>query len=232
MHHLFTSSDEGGPAGDTGSAMHKAAEFFHKGKEVAECIDIMKEELPKYPAADLVDAAGMFLSYAADPRNRNAKIILVEQAIRFSIAPSPEDHTQKAIEVIGTLDQVREEPDGLYNVDIKTSKKDPELVKNEATFQQAAYCIGASIFLGKRVKSAKILMPRLYAGKDPSTAPVQRFYPWKFEDIEDILYALRVQVANIRAGRIYHVPNKDCMWCPAKTPDICFPELQKLRVRC
>lgn len=70
MEYLFGSTDEGGPAANTGSAMHRAAQAFHEGRPLAECLEVMQAEVHKYPRADLQDAAGLFLNYAADPRNR------------------------------------------------------------------------------------------------------------------------------------------------------------------
>lgn len=226
-----TGDGEGGPAADTGSAMHKAAAAFHTGKGVSDALQVMRDNLKEYPAADLADAAGMFLTYAADPRNRDAKIILVEEPVAFTIAPHPEDKTKRPIEVEGVVDQVREDVEGLNVYDIKTSKKDPNYVRAISIFQQAAYCIGVAMKLKRPVVSAKLIMPRKYSGMDPGSAPVFWPYMWKFADIEQILLGLRIQVMNIRHGNVYHVPNDGCFWCRAKTPDVCLPELQQLNVR-
>jgi hypothetical protein len=227
----FLESDDGdqsGAAGDTGSAMHKAAAAFHRGKEVAESIAEMQDNLHLYPKADLQDAASLFLAYAYDPRNR-VEVLLVEEAITFTLAPASEDPTGEPIVIEGTVDQVRL-VDGRPRVwDIKTTKKDPEVARNKATFQLAAYCIGASFKLNTPVHPGGIILPRKYSAD--STGPVFRPVTWKFEDIEQIMLPVRQRVAEIRAGKLYHIPNEDCTWCRQRMPDLCFPKLQALRVR-
>lgn len=232
MLYLYGSSDTGGPAGDTGSAMHKAAHAFHTGKEVAESIEIMGDNLSKYPKADLMDAADMFLKYASDPRNRDAKVVAAELPISFQIAPAPEDHTQAPIQIIGTLDQIREEHGRLRLWDIKTSKKPPRDILDETLIQAAGYCVGGTIALGRDVHPGGIIVPRQYGVMaNVGKAPVHWHFPWKFVDLEQILFGIRVQVANIRAGKIWHVPNPDCKWCEAQSPDNCLPKLISLNLR-
>lgn len=232
MQYLYGSSDEGGVAGDTGSAMHKAAHALHTGKEVAEAIEVMGGNLAKYPRADLMDAADMFLKYASDSRNRTAKVVEAELPIAFQIEPAPEDHTQAPIQVIGTLDQIREHAGRLWLWDIKTSKKPPREILDETLIQAAAYCIGGTIKLGREIHPGGIIVPRQYgAMANVDKAPVHWQFPWKFTDLEQILYGVRVQVANIRAGKIWHVPNPGCVWCEARTPDNCLPRLQSLKLR-
>ncbi len=229
MLHMYDYAEDGSrAAADTGSAMHMAAAEMHRGKELAECIKSMGVGLPKYPAADLSDAADMFLKYASDPRNRGVEAVLVEQAVAFSIEAAPEDHTQARIEVTGTLDQVRRTNGRLVAWDIKTSKKDPTDILHAATFQMAAYCVGAAIHLNEPVQPGGIIMPRQYR-KDVATSPVFYHFPWRFQDIEHILLAIRHQVAAIRAGRIWHNPSPDCRWCHMRTPDLCLPPLIELR---
>lgn len=228
MKFLQMPDEESGAAADTGSAAHAAIAAFHRGKGVAESLEIMRVKSSDYPQADLEDAAGLFLSYATDARNVNAKILLIEAPIGFSIAPAPEDPTQAPISVIGTVDQVREEQDGnLYVNDVKSSKKDGTDLLHAHTFQVAAYCIGAAIKLNRPVRSAKLILLRKYAGKNASTAPVFWSYPWTFQDIPQILESVRRRVAEVRAGKLYHVPNKDCCWCHARSPDLCLPKLQE-----
>ncbi len=231
MGFLYEGDDEGGEAADTGSAMHAAAAAMHRGADTAAALREMGAGIGRYPRADLQDAAAMFLNYATDVRNRHAKIVLVEANIKFQIAPAPEDHTQAPIQITGRLDQVRDVNDVLKLYDIKTSKKDPTIIRYNTTFQAAAYCMGASILLGKKVEPGALIMPRKYRG-DPSSAPVFIHFAWRFDDIEQILSGLRTAVANVRRGNLYHVPNPDCEWCPARGPDLCLPRLQnELKLR-
>src|SRR5580692_6248675 len=66
--HMLPVADEGGVAGDTGSAVHKAAAAFHGGKGVADALAVMQACTSEYAKADLQDAAGLFLRYASDAR--------------------------------------------------------------------------------------------------------------------------------------------------------------------
>jgi len=220
MTHLYEPDDEGGKAGDTGSATHVAVAEFHRGKGGAECLAAMQSRIAEYPKADLQDAAGMFLKYASDPVNRDATVVLVEEAVRFRIKAHESDPTGAEIEVEGRVDQVRQERGSDYVWDLKTSKKDPTTVLAATVHQMAGYCIGASIKLGRPVHPGGVIMPR--------QKNMMHHYPWRFQDIEQILLGVRVAVANIRRGILWHVPNDGCIWCAAKSPDACLPVLHQL----
>lgn len=225
--HLSVGQDgESGPAADTGSAMHAAAATFHRGFDPAEALAKMSAGIAKYPQADLRDATILALNYFSDRRNREEKVLLVEHPIGFTIAPMPDDVTGEPIHIIGTCDQVREIDGILYLCDLKTSKRDMEEIRHESTFQIAAYMVGASIALGREVSRGMILMPRRY-GKDPSTSLVRGFYPWRLTDVEQLMLPIRQAVANVRAGRIWHVPSSECKWCHMRSPDSCLPQLQR-----
>lgn len=224
--HMNDYHDGGGPAGDTGSAVHAAVALWHKGASKAEAILGMGDRRAEYPKADMNDATIMFVNYVTDPRNQGLETPLVEHPISFTIAPLPDDPTGEPIHVQGRLDQVRRVDGSLRLCDIKTSKRDPMEVLNEATFQVAAYCIGASVLLQEEVRPGPIIMPRKYVPGNPGGSPVFWHYPWKYEDIPAILYGVRVAVANLRAGRVWHSPNSNCRWCQLGGPDLCFPKLK------
>lgn len=217
---MLTTGDESGAAADTGSAMHKAAHALHSGKSVAESIGVMQAEKHSYPQADLTDAAGLFLAYAAHPETQTAKVVLAEQKIRFQIAPSAQDPTGAPISIEGTLDQVREVGGQLYLWDIKTTKKHPLTALRNSQHQAAAYCIGASYLLGRPVLPGGLIMPRQTALYIP--------FAWKWDDIEDILAPVRDAVALIRSGTIHHVSHAaTCEWCPAGGPELCLPRKRR-----
>lgn len=227
----FGEEGEAGPAADTGSAVHAAAHSFHKGKGIAAALEEMRAQQARYPRANLQDAAAMFLAYATDPRNSQASVVLSEEPIRFQIAPAPEDHTQAPIQVIGTLDQVREVEGQLFLWDLKTSKRDGVGLLNHHLYQAAAYCVGASVKLNRQVNPGGLILTRKYT-KDVASSPVFWPFTWKFRDIEQILRGVRHTVARVRAGDIWHRPTDDCMWCRMRTPDLCLPKLQEtLEVR-
>lgn len=233
MAYLYAPSDESGPAADTGSAVHAAAHALHQGKEVAESMGVMDEQLAKFPRADLIDAADLFLKYAADTRNRTAKVILNEAPIKFQIAPAPEDPTGEPVSVVGRLDQVREVDGRLMVYDIKTSKKDQTELLLESTFQMAGYCVGASVLLGKQVDPGALILVRRYGKTNHSEASVFWHYSWTFKDCEQILNVLRRRVAEVRSGQLYHNPEEAmCRWCHQRSPDVCLPKLQaELKLR-
>lgn len=228
--HMNDYEGDSGPTADTGSAVHEAARLFHRGASVSEALRGMGANIMRYKLANLAEATQMFVSYAADERNRTAKVLLVEHPVKFTIAPLPDDPTGAPIHVVGTLDQVREVNGVARLLDIKTSKRDPLEVMYGATFQIAAYCAGASVLLNRRVEPGPLILPRRY-GADPSRSPVFYHYPWTYDDVEHILYGVRVAVANIRAGRVHHVPNSECKWCPLRSPDLCYPQLKKWRAQ-
>lgn len=226
---LPTAEGESGAAADTGSAMHAAIHAFHSGADISASLAVMASRANEYKLADMADASAMFINYASDSRNRGAKVVLAEKPIEFTIAAAPTDPTGEPIHIIGTLDQVREN-DGRYSLwDAKSSKKEGTELLNQHTFQIAAYCVGATMLLGKPVHPGGLILTRKYNGKDPSAANVFWPYCWKFEDIEQILMPIRFRVAEIRAGYLYHVPNENCKWCHARMPELCLPKLQELK---
>lgn len=223
---LVEGEEASGPAADTGSAVHVAVYEFHRGKGAADALGGMSARAQDYPQADLREAAELFLKYAADPRNRDAEVVLCEEPIAFSISPAPEDPTQAPIQVIGTLDQVRMVDGQPKLYDVKTSKRDPILLTHLYAYQMAAYCVGASIKLNRTVEPGAIICPRRY-GADPGRSPAFFHFAWSFSDIPQMLSGLRHTVAAIRAGHVWHVPNEDCNYCMLRTPDVCLPQLQK-----
>lgn len=230
----FEPHDEGGPAAQTGSAMHVAAHAFHaQGGDAASGLEAMSAVAAKFPQADMSDAASLFLAYAADPRNRDAKILMREEPVSFTIQPDESDPTQQPILVVGTLDQVREENGVAKVYDIKTSTRDGTTLLAEHAIQVAAYCIGASIKLNRRVDPGALICPRKYltAGRDPRNSPPGVFFhfAWDYDDIELLLLGVRKNVAAIRSGDYWHFAGDWCRWCHMRSPDLCVPELQKLR---
>jgi RecB family exonuclease len=236
MEFLYPVDGPSGPAGDTGTATHKAVEEFHKTEgDVAAAIAAMHANTPRYPLAKLDEATNMFLAYASDPRNRTAKVRtdLLEKRIRFKIEPAPEDPTQKEIMISGRLDQIRLDKDNRL-WDLKTSKKDPYTVLLDTMFQAAAYCVGATLETGEQVHPGGIITPRHYLTNSvlPSNSPPKIFwhFAWTLQDAEHILDGVRRIVASIRRHAIYHVPGEEvCHWCIARSPDACLPKLKEFK---
>jgi hypothetical protein len=218
--------EEGGVAGDTGSAVHAAAAAFHRGSSVMEALAAMAARKAEFPLADMGDAAAMFVQYAADVRNSGAQMALVEEPIAFDIAPADGDPTGMPIHVEGRVDQVRRHADGVVRTwDIKSSKKDPLDVLHSSTLQMAAYTVGASIKLGIDVQPGGIIAVRRYRG-DPSHSQVFYSHAWTLADCEHILEPVRRAVADVRRGRVHHLPGELCKYCHLRSPDVCLPKLK------
>lgn len=221
--HLADGDVQGsGQAADTGSALHAAVEAFHKGATESESICSMNERRAEYPLADLLDAAALFLSYAADPRNRAAKVVLCEQKLFAQLPPAPTDPTGAPIELEGTVDQVREEDGGFLRVwDSKTSRLDPSDLLNKHMLQIAGYCKLASVELGRPVDPGGLIVVRRY--------PKNVFFPytWRFEDLDRVLLPIRHLVALVRSGVVWHSAGDWCTWCGFRTPDLCLPAMRR-----
>lgn len=219
MEHLRMAEDSAGQAADTGSAVHAAAHAFHltEDKSVDLALAAMRQLAPgKFPLADLGEAARMFRAYAADPRNRDARMILAERQMELRLPAHPSDPTGQEVVIFGTMDQVREGPGGEPELhDIKTGKSyDGPHMGPEHCFQLAAYQKGASEILGRPVREAYVIRVQDYM-KPRSVGPVFWPVPWRWSDVDDILDLVRQEVARVRMGLVMARPGKHCDWCPA-----------------
>lgn len=232
MTFLEEPGESSGAAADTGTAVHCGIKAFHDGDSPSQCLQRMQDcKAQDFPLAAMEEAAAMFLSYATDRRNIEAEVVLCEQEITYEIAAAETDPTGAPIVIEGTVDQVRRERGKLKLWDAKSSKLNPDLVRIAAGMQAAGYCIGATFKLGETVHPGGVIALRQYkSGTDNQQAPVFRHFSWEFEDIEQILLPLRLAVANIRAGRLYHIPTEGgCMFCRMKSPDLCVPKLKRTK---
>lgn len=214
------SEEESGQAADTGSAVHKAVAAFHtySKKDVAAALKAMQQHLPEYPLADLGTAEMHFRLYAKDPRNAEAKVILCEEKVKVTLK-APEGHSE-AVEIHGTLDQVRDEGGRLVVCDVKTggSYEGDEMLSYYAA-QLAAYQVGAANHLHQHVSAACIIRTRDYLKTDrkkqPKPGPVFWFASWTWNDCLLLLEEVRRVVGDVRSGRIATIPSPDnCRWCP------------------
>lgn len=222
---VLDSKDEAGPAAHTGSAMHAAVERFHQDGDVVAAVEAMHGRRDEYPMADLDDAAKLFFAYSQDPRNAGAKVVLSETKASFSIKPHPEDPTQAPICVSMRLDQVRWDGAQFKLFDLKTSKRDGPTLLAESIYQISAYCVGASVVLGKTVEPGALITPRKYLvrGTDPSSAPPGVFwhYTFNYAQCEHVLRGVREIVAHIRSGRVWLNGGDYCNWCIHRGVDVC-----------
>jgi flagellar hook-basal body complex protein FliE len=215
---LNADDEEAGQPADTGSALHKAIEEWHKnGQDAEKAVTAMKRGMPKYPKADLADAADMFRAYVLDPRNINAEIVTAEEKIEINLNPSPIDPTKKEIVILGTLDQIRRMGGALYLWDVKSSQRPGDYQKRNYALQLAAYSLGGTILLGQQVNPGGIIRTRQYQRKrppvDPRTEPDGVFIPvdFNYDDIDGMLDIIRQKVALVRMGHYSTTPHVD--WC-------------------
>lgn len=224
--------DEAGAAADTGSATHAAVQTFHQSKDVVASVEAMHGRRDEYPQANLDDAAKLFLAYSEDPRNARAEVVFAEQRVKFEIAPHPQDPTQAPIKVIGRLDQVRFENGEFRLYDLKTSTREGPVLMAEAWYQVAAYCVGATVTLGKPVQPGALILARKYfrRGCDPKSAPAGVFWNYVFnlQDCDTILQGVRSTVAEVRSGRMFANAGDYCAWCAHGGIDACLPRLVQL----
>jgi len=209
-----------GPAADTGSAVHKAAAAYHTTakRDVAASLAEMRTFLPEYPLADLGTAEQQFRHYAADPRNQEANVVLCEAKVTVVLSPPEGDTTP--IEIHGRLDQVREYRGVLTVYDIKTGGvMEGDEMLSYAAAQLAAYQVGASELLGKRVASACIIRTKDYLKtgrkKTPKPGPVFWSASWVYEDAVALMEEVRRIVGEIRRGHCRVSPSaENCRYCP------------------
>lgn len=231
---LLSPEDRPGPAADTGSATHAAVHMFHESKgDVLASIEHMHVRRSEYPLADLDDAARLFLAYTKDPRN-HVPVALAEKKVKFTIKPAPEDPTGEPIWITGRLDQVRL-VDGVFKVnDLKTSTRDGPVLLAESLYQMAAYCVGATLELGKPVHPGALILPRKYmrAGVNPAESPPGVFwhYVFRLDQCDHILNGVRHAVAMLRSGCAWANPGDYCTWCHFHSIDECIPKLVQIGV--
>lgn len=202
MQFLDLHSREGGSAAQTGSAMHLAVSEFHKGKEVEKAIAAMNKAREQFPLADFAEAARLFRSYANDERNATAKVVHAEQLVQAEVEPG--------IFLEGTLDQVREVERGWEVWDVKTSKFFGPLIRDQHTYQVAAYAVLASKRFRRPVHPGGIIMAR---GYDKGAGNV--FYPYNltFDDAKRLMRNVADRVRDVREGRLQLVPGDQCGYC-------------------
>lgn len=224
---IFTGEGESGPAADTGSAVHAAAKAFHTVAEgdVPASIEAMRAGVKDYPLADLDAAEHQFRLYAADPRNREAEVVLCEHSLTLKIPPAEDDPTQEAIVVTGTLDQVRREAGGQLRLcDIKTGRSGGVDLLHSHALQLAAYQLGACEVLGEQVHQAAVIRTKDYLAKPQG--PVFWEAMWRLSDCREMLNSVRRIVASVRRRQVNIGPNQDdCRWCVGLAN--CLPLLRR-----
>jgi len=211
---MIDDSDDSGPAAQTGSLLHVGAEAFHKTQDTEAgrvAIDTFRVNFPK---ADSKRALKIYEAYIADPKNKNARIIQLEQKIKYEHPCAPFDPTGQPICIIGTLDQIRESEDGKKTVwDIKTGTTYyGTKAINHYMAQQAAYTLASGVEPGGLICTDGYFRP---GGK------VFFRYECTLEDFKQALDSVAVYVAFARMGRVIRTSGDYCDYCDHKNFNNC-----------
>ncbi len=223
-------SDTSGAAADTGSMTHAAVAAWHNNdKSVEAALTAIADSQDRFPLGDAKEAARFFTDYESDPRNQDAKVVAVEYPVECMLPAHPSDATKQPIYIRGTLDQIRETPDGLKVFDLKTGAPDGWRMIHEHAFQQSAYAICATQTFGVPVAPGALIRAQGYrkrGGPPPQDAPPGVFFwmPWSLDDCYLLLDSVRLIVAQLRAGIVPFGPGTHCSFCPQKGIDTCLPE--------
>lgn len=228
--------ESGGPAAQTGSLVHAAVAAFHLEpdtvKKVAAAVAELQRAAAEFPQADPQEARLYLEPYLCDPRNTQAKTVAVETKVSVTLPPHPNDPTRKPIVVRGTLDQIREEPDGrLVVCDLKTGSKSSgwEMLHDYA-LQQAAYVLAARASGFPSAEPGYLIRAygyRTRGAKLPSPDGVYWWLPFDVTGATQLMDRVRLQVALIRSGEVDFGPGTHCGYCPQKGLDTCLPKANR-----
>jgi hypothetical protein len=232
---------ESGAAADTGTAVGRMVELWHKQGETPTALDAAvrqtEAEIASHPKANLQDAAAWASGYAADSRNAgvvDAKSL--EAEVRLQLGP---------FELVGHLDQIRN-VNGAESVwDVKsgqgarlsacscgaldkTAVGGREMTRAYA-WQVSAYALAASETFKRTILPGGVIRIRAYGWNsrcrwdkaDMSTAPAFHYMPWDLdacrEQMDSVLHLLEL----LQSGRVLCTPGAHCLWCPGEAPNLC-----------
>jgi RecB family exonuclease len=211
--------DAGGVAAQTGSLTHAGIQAWHdRGRDTEEALRAMRAAAPRFPAAEPPEAQRNLLLYAKDPRNQAAKVVATEQPVTLRL-PDPGGD----VVVRGTLDQIREDDDGVWRVyDVKTGggQKSAEDMLYEAALQVCAYAVAATAHFARPVEPGCIIWTCGYRrrGVEPAAAPGGVFLPFNLSlpQAEALVHGVRQLAAAVRRGAPAFGPGSWCNFCPAR----------------
>ena len=216
-----------GEKADTGSAVHHAVSEWHDATEKGRssnrrdaeelALDSMRKfHLEKFPNADLERAELEFISYARDRRN-HVDLVMNETALEIKLEPHYLDHTKKPIWILGHCDQVRNHAGRLDVWDLKSSGFGNSQLSNSYSLQVAAYAIGASMLLKRRVDPGAIISLREYTKGSfkPGDEPEKVFVRLGLTLADAVLMMepVKLAVAMMRRGDIVPTPSMACSYC-------------------
>jgi len=222
-------SDESGAAADTGSLLHAYAAAWHtNGKNEAEAVSRVDATASgKFPKADPEQAREWFAAYAADPRNRDAVILAIEQPVELVLPPAENDPTGEPVYFRGTLDQIREDDDGERVWDLKTGRAGGVAMFDSYSFQLAGYTLAAAAYLGREtMRPPGVIRLQGYKSRDGGTH-FRSALTWR--RCQMLMQEIVGEVARIRAGDVAIRPGFHCSTiCPARGLQTCLPLADRL----
>jgi len=211
---------EGGEKAQTGNLVHDAAEHYHKTKGTeAERIEAglaaLEAARAQFPEGDPNEAVKIFRAYAADPTNKNAVVRWCEEPVRLVLPADPGDPTGRPVVIQGTLDQVREDANGLSVWDIKTGTfHDASVTVLEYLTQQAVYTLAARATLDKNIQPGGLIYTNGYR---ITRGRVHVENPLTVSQCEDLLLMIPPVVAAVRRGEaVFRPGNESCRFCHVK----------------
>lgn len=207
-------TDDSGAAAQTGSLVHAGAEAFHKTQDEGAGRVALETFRPQYPKADIKRATKIYEAYILDPKNKNARVVQLEQKIKYQHPCAPFDPTGLPVTIIGTLDQVREDADGTRTVwDIKTGQTYyGTKALNHYMAQQAAYTLASGVSPGGLICTDGYFRPG---------NKVHFQYECSLDDFRQALDSVAVYVAFARMGKVIRTSGDWCDWCDHKNFNNC-----------
>lgn len=217
--------DEGSEAADTGTAAGRMVELYHLGKSIGECIRQTGAEAKggyghnnrPFDKADMERAGELFALYAGDPLNpvESVEAWSLEHEVRLELPPADSDPTREPVCLVGHIDQVRRDADGVYRVwDVKAGRGSGVQMIHEYAWQLSAYTLGLarSGRCDGPVEVGGIIRLAGYVARERTAV----FFPapWSLADCENMMDTIREAVGQIRAGRIPLYPSPACQYCP------------------
>lgn len=234
-------------AANTGTLAHVGIEAWIRGSTLLAASDTVRQRQSEFRAAredegDATAATAWVEAYAADPRNgrlnewpadrQYGRVLHVEQPVALRLPPADFDETGQPVCLVGTLDQLRERPDGaLWVWDVKSGRIDNGFTAWQHATQLSIYAAAAGAMLGKPVFVGGLILLRGYSARLDERRRVFVEVPLQPRDVELVLEGVAEQVAHIRNGYITPSVGRHCASCFAvrSGPAECLRRLDQLK---
>lgn len=234
-------------AANTGTLAHVGIEAWIRGSTLLAANDAVLQRQSEFRAAreaegDAAAATAWVAAYAADPRNgrlnewpadrQYGRVLHVEQPVALRLPPADFDESGQEVCLVGTLDQLRERPDGaLWVWDVKSGRIDNGFSVWQHATQLAVYAAAASAMLGKPVFVGGLILLRGYDARLKERRRVFVEVPLQPQDVALVLESVAEQVAHLRNGYVTPSIGRHCSSCFAvrSGPAECLRRLDQLK---